>query len=115
MTIGTKYVFMVSMDVDPGVENLFNEVYDREHVPELMKVPGVRSVTRMKGQPLDFTLAGATNAMPAPTPIYIALYEIDDPKVLTSPAWAAASEKGRWATQVRPHTRNRSHAVYRVR
>jgi len=115
MTIETKYVFIAAMDVDPAVEALFNEVYDTGHVPELLKVPGVRGVTRMKGEPFDFAIGGATKAMPAPTPIYSALYEIDSPEVLTSAAWKAASEKGRWATQVRPHTRNRSHAVYRVR
>jgi hypothetical protein len=43
------------------------------------------------------------------------MYEIDGPQVLTSPAWAKASEQGRWATQVRPFTRNRKHALYRLR
>ena len=33
MPIGTRYVFIASMDVDPDKEDLFNEVYDTEHVP----------------------------------------------------------------------------------
>jgi hypothetical protein len=45
MPITTKYLFMVSMDVMTEKEALFNEVYDTEHVPLLLKVPGVRAVT----------------------------------------------------------------------
>ena len=41
MPLGAKYVFMVSMDVAAEKEALFNEVYDREHIPNLLAVPGV--------------------------------------------------------------------------
>ena len=37
MSISAKYLFIVSMDVEPSKESLFNEVYDEEHVPSLMK------------------------------------------------------------------------------
>ncbi|MCH7796137.1 MAG: hypothetical protein IH900_13510, partial [Proteobacteria bacterium] len=46
MPIATTYLFIASMDVEPDKEALFNEVYDTEHVPNLLKVPGVLSVTR---------------------------------------------------------------------
>jgi hypothetical protein len=52
--------------------------------------------------------------MPAPSPVYSAIYEIDAPEVLSSPAWADAVERGRWSAEVRPHTKNRSHCLYRV-
>jgi hypothetical protein len=52
--------------------------------------------------------------MPAPDPVYTAVYEIDDPKVLTSPEWEAACEAGRWAAEIRPHTRKRTHFIYKV-
>jgi hypothetical protein len=58
VSISTRYVLIASMDVTPQVEPLFNEVYDTEHVPNLLKVPGVRSVTRMKGEPARFAIAG---------------------------------------------------------
>jgi len=115
MAIETKYAFIVSMDVDPAYEALFNEVYDTEHVPYLLKVPGVRSVSRLKGEPFSLAIGDGVKDMPAPSPIYTAIYEIDHPDVLKSPAWAQAVEAGRWSTQVRPHTRNRSHAVYATR
>ena len=35
MPFASKYLFVVSMDVDKDKEALFNEVYDTEHVPLL--------------------------------------------------------------------------------
>jgi len=46
-------------------------------------------------------------------PSYGALYEIEGPEVLAGPGWAKAVEAGRWPAQVRPHTRNRQHLLYR--
>ncbi len=112
MPFSTSYVFMVSMDVDADKEDLFNEVYDTEHIPYLLGVPGVRSVSRLKGQPFSVSIAGDIKNMPAPSPVYTAVYELDSPDVLTSTAWAEAVEKGRWSGEVRPYTHNRSHAIY---
>ena len=114
MTIESQYLFIVSMDVDPEHEGLFNEVYDREHIPYLMQVPGVRAVSRLKGEPFAVAIGGEVKQMDAPSPVYTALYEIDGPEVLTSPEWSAAVEKGRWPTEVRQHTSNRRHALMRV-
>ncbi len=52
MPFSTKYVFVVSMDVDSDKEALFNEVYDTEHVPLILSVPGVRAATRLVGEDL---------------------------------------------------------------
>ncbi|MEZ5726526.1 MAG: DUF4286 family protein [Burkholderiaceae bacterium] len=114
MPLTSKYVFFASMDVDPAHEDLFNEVYDSEHVPKLLAVPGVLAVSRIKGEPFDVSIGGETRRMPAPTPVYTAIYEIESPEVLTGAAWSEAVEAGRWPTQVRPHTRNRAHGLYRV-
>jgi hypothetical protein len=114
MAAQTKYVFAASMDVTPEKEALFNEVYDTEHVPNLLKVPGVRAVTRVRGEPFAISLGGEEKRMAHEGPRYSALYEIDGPEVLTSPEWAKAVEAGRWPTEVRPHTSNRRHALYRV-
>ena len=115
MPITTRYVLIASMDIDPAYEDLFNEVYDQEHAPNLLAVAGVRSVARLKGEPFTLTIAHREHPMPAPSPIYTAIYEIDHPDVLRSPAFATALELGRWASEVRPHTRNRQHAIYAVR
>ncbi len=115
MPIGTRYLFIVSMDVEPEKEALFNEVYDTEHVPNLLNVPGVRAVTRLRTAPAHFVLGGQVKELTGEgAPKYVAVYEIDSPAVLESAAWAEASEKGRWPTEVRPHTRNRHHIVRAV-
>ena len=31
--VQTKYLFTARMDVEPEKEDLFNEVYDEEHIP----------------------------------------------------------------------------------
>lgn len=114
MPIDSAYILVVSMDVERGHEDAFNEVYDTEHVPYLLKVPGVRSARRLKGEAFKMFLGGETREMPAPRPVYSAIYEIDSPDVLTSPEWQEAVERGRWPS-VRPHTSNRSATVYKVR
>src|SRR5262245_3470092 len=111
MPIESRYAFLVSMDVDPDREALFNEVYDSEHVPNLLKVPGVIAVSRMKGEDFALSLGGETRSVAHRGALYLALYEIESPEVLVSAAWAKAVEMGRWPEQVRPFTRNRSHAL----
>jgi hypothetical protein len=115
MPISTKYLFVVRMDVDADKEALFNEVYDVEHVPNILKVPGVRSATRLVGEPFTMSIGGAATKKQHEGPRYTAVYEIDSPEVLLSPQWAKQAELGRWPSEVRPYTRNRQHALYKVR
>jgi hypothetical protein len=85
MPITTKYLFMVSMNVMAEKEALFNEVYDTEHVPLLLKVPGVRAVSRMKTEPAAVTIGGERKVLDGGgEPHYVALYKIDSPDVLLS-------------------------------
>ena len=115
MPINSNYLFVVSMDVDADKEALFNEIYDTEHIPNLLKVPGVRAVTRMAGGPFAMSIGGTEKKLAHDGPRYSAIYEIDGPHVLVSQEWANAVEVGRWPTQIRPFTHNRRHALYKVR
>ena len=115
MPIESKYLFIASMDVAPEKEALFNEVYDQEHVPLLLKVPGVIAVTRLEAQPLTLSLGGERQTIVAEgEPKYSAIYEIESPEVLVSEAWAEAVEVGRWPAEVRPYTSNRRHVLRKV-
>jgi hypothetical protein len=115
MPFQTDYIFIVSMDVDADKEDLFNEVYDDEHVPLLLKVEGVRKVTRLVQQPLRVSIGGEVKTIESDgTPKYCAIYEIDSPEVLASDAWGKAVEAGRWPGKVRPYTSNRSHVLRKV-
>jgi hypothetical protein len=114
MPIAARYVFMVSMDVAPEKEDLFNEVYDGDHIPNLLKVPGVLSVTRVRSEPFALSLGGERKEMAAASPRYTAIYELESKEVLASEAWGRAVEAGRWPGEVRPFTSNRRHALARV-
>ena len=114
MPISTPYVLVVSMDVDPAHEDLFNEVYDTEHIPFLLEVPGVKAAWRCHGEAASMFVGGNTIPMDAPSPAYSAVYEIESPDVLTSDAWTQAVERGRWPS-VRQYVSNRSSSVYRMR
>jgi hypothetical protein len=109
------YLFIAAMDVDADKLDLFNEVYDTEHVPLLQTVPGVVAVTRLVKQPLNLSIGGEVKDVDtADQPTFSAFYWIDSPDVLTSPAWAEAIEQGRWPEQVRPYTKNRRHTLLKV-
>ncbi len=74
----TKYLYVVRMDVDPEKEQQFNEWYNKDHIPALLKVSGVTGAYRYA------SLEG--------TPKYIAIYELETPDVLASEAWKKAVE-----------------------
>jgi hypothetical protein len=112
MSISSRYLFSAAMDVTADRERLFHEVYDTEHVPLILTVPGVLAAARFETQPLAMMLGGERRTMdPQGAPRFHALYELESPEVLLSPAWAKAVEEGRWPAQVRPHTSNRRHLL----
>jgi len=99
----SEYLYLVQMDVPPELEADFNRIYDTQHVPEILKVPGVLGVKRYA---LEKPTAGV--------PKYAALYRVASPDVPQGPAWVAASDTGEWKPKIRPHTFNRIHALYKM-
>lgn len=97
------YIYVVQMDIPADKEADFNRIYDTQHVPEISRVPGVGKVSRWLLESSD--VDGVAK--------YLAVYEIDDPAVPSSPAWRAASDTGDWAPQIRPYTTNRSHLIFK--
>jgi hypothetical protein len=94
-----QHVYTAAMTIGPERENLFNEVYDSEHVPELLRVPGIVSISRYRRtRPID--------------PFYLAVYEIATPDIPSGPAFAKARDVGRWPTEVRPFTRGLQNGLY---
>jgi hypothetical protein len=112
--MGSRYLYLVRMDVAHDHEATFNEVYDTEHVPLLLRVPGVLAVTRLKREPLTMVIGGERRTIALEgEPRYTALYELTHPEVLVSDEWARAVDQGRWPGEVRPYTRNRRHLLFR--
>jgi len=115
MASTSRYLYIASMDVAPEKEALLNEVYDTEHVPALLKVPGVVSITRSVAEPFAMSLGGEVRHVAVgDEPKYSAIYEIESPEVLVSEAWAKAVEVGRWPQEVRPYTSNRRQVLRRI-
>jgi hypothetical protein len=94
-----QYVFTAAMTIGPEHDRLLNEVYETEHVPELLRVPGMISISRY------------TRTKPADT-FYLAVYEIASPDIPTGPHFMKARDVGRWPTEVRPHTRGLRNGLY---
>jgi hypothetical protein len=107
MTVRTAYVFVSSMDIEPEREELFNNVYDSEHIPSLLEVPGVLSIARFQREDLTMSIGGEVRIMPRASAKYHAVYALESPDVLVSDSWARAVELGRWPQEVRPFTTNR--------
>jgi hypothetical protein len=97
------FIYVVQMDIPRDLEDDFNRVYDTQHVPAIMKVPGVHGCTR-------YVLE---SALENGGPRYAAVYEVASPDVVMSPEWRAASDTGDWKPRIRPHTTNRIRCLYR--
>jgi hypothetical protein len=116
MSETAQYIFIASMDVDDDKEDLFDEVYDTEHIPLILDVPGVISAKRYQSTPLTMMIGGEKKTIVAEDePRHSAVYELESADVLTSDAWAKAVDTGRWPTEVRPFTRNRRHVLKKLR
>jgi hypothetical protein len=98
LTGTTPYVFWVMMDVEPHREALFNELYDTEHLPLLLKLPGSVNAVRYRT-----AVAGE--------PRYLCVYEVERADLPMSPAWNDTSDIGRWKPEVRPYTFNKRFIV----
>jgi hypothetical protein len=98
-----SYIYVVQMNIPAEHEAEFNRVYDAEHVPMLKQVPGVRGVQRYK---LEKTNDPRMQQ-------YLAIYEIDSPDIVDSPAWKEKGEWGDWGPKIRPHTTERHHSYFK--
>ena len=94
---GAGGLLLFAMNVEPGAEDEFNEWYDVEHIPRLMKVPGVLAARRFRAVRGDQK--------------YVAVYHLQAPAVVESKAWSAAVETP-WTLKMRPRTSDRLRMVY---
>ena len=98
----SEYLYLVQMDVPPELEADFNRIYDEQHIPLISKVPGVLGIKR-------YVLEKPVEGVPK----YAALYRVVSADVPQCPAWVKASDTGDWKPQIRPHTFNRKHALFK--
>ena len=89
---------MITFEVAPEDEPEFNDIYDSEHVPNILKLDGVREVIRFR----DAALNERGYA------VYSALYLLARENLHETPEWKAVSEIGRWAPVIRPKVKSRA-------
>ena len=92
-----RFFYMVTFEIAPEDEHDFNEIYDTEHIPNILQVDGVLGIMRFR----DAT----PNA--AGWLVYSALYLLARPEIPDTPAWKAKSDLGRWAPVIRPRVKSR--------
>jgi hypothetical protein len=98
------YLYIVQMDVPAELEVEFNRIYDTEHGPQFLKVPGIRNCWR-------YRLEHSTKT---DTPRYTAIFEIDSPEVIDSPEARSAREFGDWKVKIAPYVTNRLSQLVRL-
>ena len=98
MANSTPGLLLALMDIEPGHEADFNRVYDTEHVPERLAVPGFRTARRFQ----------AVEGSPA----YQAFYDLESPEVLEGSAYReVAGRDNQWKKLVGPYVRNQVRCV----
>lgn len=99
-----RFVLLAQLSVPPALEDEFNLLYDTEHIPPLLKLKGVHSVRRFR----------LISADADDYPEYLAIYELDDPGLPTSPEWRRLADGGHWAVAIRPHLKIRWHNIFEM-
>ena len=91
------YFYLVTFEIAPEDEGQFNEIYDTEHIPNILEVDGVLQVIRFR------------DAEPTPQGWlrYSALYLMARADLPSTPEWRAKSDIGRWAPVIRPRVKSR--------
>ena len=80
-------IFMVYVDIDAPHVQEFNEWYNKEHLPELLSVPGILSAARYEA------VKGG--------PKYLACYELESVAVMQTPAFTSRPRTP-WGQKVSP-------------
>ena len=95
-----KGLLLMMTDIDPANEEDFNRWYEEEHLAERMNIPGfltARRFTAVEGGPK-----------------YLALYDLESPEVLQSPAYrnVVGPGKSAWTSRLEGQFRNFRRNVY---
>ena len=92
------YCMMITFEIAPEDEAEFNDIYDNDHVPTIMKLPGVVEVLRFcDGEPNERGLL-----------VYSAIYFMTEQNLHETPEGKELSDMGRWMPVIRPKVKSRA-------
>src|ERR1043166_8703483 len=92
------YCMMVTFEIAPEDEAEFNDIYDNDHIPNILKLEGVVEVIRFR------------DAAPNEKGwlVYSALYFLARENLHETAQWKKLSDVGRWAPIIRPKIKSRA-------
>ena len=92
------FYMMVTFEIAPEDESEFNDIYDNDHVPNILKLKGVIEVIRFKdAAPNEKGLL-----------VYSAFYVLAQENLHQTSEWKELSDLGRWAPVMRPKIKSRT-------
>ena len=99
MEVEKHVIVIVRIDIKPEMEEEFNQWYDEEHIPNLLKVPGLLWAKR------------GINTGDGPK--YVAVYEHENINVQHSDAYKEAVLT-EWTQKLKPHFLKMEREVYEL-
>lgn len=93
----TGYCMTVTLEIDPRDEAAFNHLYDTDHLPNMLRIPGVESVVRFRQDGVN----------EAGNLLYTAVYFLTGAAVVDSADWQRHANSGQWPEFIRPKIKSR--------
>ena len=92
------YCMMITFEIEPADESEFNDIYDNDHIPNILKLAGVLEIVRFRD----------AHANERGLLVYSALYFMAQENLHETPEWKTLSDLGRWAPVIRPKVKSRA-------
>ena len=88
----------ITFEIAPEDEAEFNDIYDNDHIPTILQLPGLLEVIRFR------------DAAPNEKGflVYSAIYFMTKENLHETPEWKKLSDLGRWAPVIRPKVKSRA-------
>jgi hypothetical protein len=92
------FCMTITFEIAPEDEAEFNDIYDNDHIPNILKLEGVLEIIRFR------------DAAPNEKGflVYSAIYFLAQENLHLTPEWTALSDLGRWAPVIRPKVKSRA-------
>ncbi|MBT4045569.1 MAG: hypothetical protein HOK21_04595 [Rhodospirillaceae bacterium] len=84
MSDAPKYLLIVNAEIDPSVEDAWNQWYNEVHLPEALACPGVLAGNRYRSVG-DASLTKDGGKSQSSGRAYVAVYELSGPEALDTP------------------------------
>jgi hypothetical protein len=92
------YSMIITFEIAPEDEAEFNDIYDNDHIPNILKLKDCVEIIRFRD-----ALPNEKGLL-----VYSALYLLARENLHETPEWKSVSDLGRWAPVIRPKVKSRA-------